>query len=216
MTVVIVKRKMRMARGTRERMVASAVSLLARRGLQATSFSEVLEDSGAPRGSIYHYFPDGKDQMIGSALDAAGGRAIELLDQKAGAPAEEIAAWFLHIWREVLIRGKFEAGCAVLAVAVATDSPELLEGTARIFRTWRRRLAELLEQGGLRPRDAGPFAAVLVASSEGAVVLARAEQSLEPFDLVAEQLLDQVRALSAIGDPARASNPASSPRRSAR
>jgi TetR/AcrR family transcriptional repressor of lmrAB and yxaGH operons len=185
-----------MAGGVRERMVASAVNLLARRGLQSTSFSEVLEDSGAPRGSVYHHFPGGKDQMIGSALDAAGDRAIELLDRKAGAPAEEIATWFLHIWREVLIRGKFEAGCAVLAVAVAADSPELLGQTARVFRTWRRRLAELLEQGGLRSADAARFAAVLVASSEGAVVLARAEQSLEPFDLVAEQLIDQVRTLS--------------------
>jgi len=189
-----------MAQGVRERMVTSAVSLLARRGLQATSFSEVLEHSGAPRGSVYHHFPQGKDQMIGSALDAAGDRAIGLLDQKAGAPAEEIATWFLHIWREVLIRGKFEAGCAVLAVAVAADSPELLDHTARVFRTWRRRLAELLEQGGLRSVDAQRFAAVLVASSEGAVVLARAEQSLEPFDLVAQQLVDQVRALSPARD----------------
>jgi len=185
-----------MAKGVRERMVASAVSLLARRGLQSTSFSEVLEDSGAPRGSVYHHFPGGKDQMIGSALDAAGDRAIELLDRKAGAPAEEITTWFLHIWREVLIRGRFEAGCAVLAVAVAADSPELLDQTARVFRTWRRRLAELLEQGGLQAADAARFAAVLVASSEGAVVLARAEQSLEPFDLVAQQLVDQVRTLS--------------------
>jgi hypothetical protein len=46
--------------------------------------------------------------------------------------------------------------------------------------------------------DAQRFAAVLVASSEGAVVLARAEQSLEPFDLVAGQLVDQVRALSPV------------------
>ena len=192
-----------MARGVRERMVASAVNLLARHGLQATSFSEVLEHSGAPRGSVYHHFPGGKDQMIGSAIDAAGAVAIEVLDRKAGAPAEEIASWFLHIWREVLIRGKFEAGCAVLAVAVAADSPELVVQTARVFRTWRRRLAELLEQGGLRAEDARRFAAVLVASSEGAVVMARAEQSLEPFDLVAEQLLDQVRTLSRGGGAAR-------------
>jgi AcrR family transcriptional regulator len=196
MTLVIVKEAGAMARGMRERMVASAVDLLARRGLQSTSFSEVLERSGAPRGSIYHHFPDGKDQMVGAALDAAGGRAIELLDRKAGAPAEEVATWFLHIWREVLIRGRFEAGCAVLAVAVAADSPELLEQTARVFRTWRGRLAVLLELGGLRRDDAQRFAALLVASSEGAVVLARAEQSLEPFDLVADQLLDQVRALA--------------------
>ena len=188
-----------MARGVREQMVASAVALLARRGLQATSFSEVLQHSGAPRGSVYHHFPEGKDQMIGAALDAAGARAIDLLDQKAGAPAEEIAAWFLHIWREVLIRGKFEAGCAVLAVAVAADSPELLDHTAHVFRTWRRKLAELLEQGGLQEGDAAKFAAALVASSEGAVVLARAEQSMEPFELVAEQLLAQVRELSEDG-----------------
>jgi len=194
-----------MVRGTRERMVASAVDLLARRGLQATSFSEVLEDSGAPRGYVYHHFPGGKDQMIDSALDAAGSRAIELIERKAGAPAVDVAAWFLHIWREVLIRGKFEAGCAVLAVAVAADSPELLEHTARVFRTWRKRLAELLEQGGLSSVDASRFAAVLVASSEGAVVMARAEQSLEPFDLVAEQLLAQVRQLS--GDAATSGNP---------
>jgi len=135
--------------------------------------------------------------MIGSALDAASGRAIELLDMKAGASAEEVATWFLHIWREVLIRGKFEAGCAVLAVAVAADSPELLDQTARVFRTWIRRLDELLEEGGLQAADAQRFAAILVASSEGAVVLARAEQSLEPFDLVADQLIDQVRALTA-------------------
>jgi TetR/AcrR family transcriptional repressor of lmrAB and yxaGH operons len=185
-----------MARGVRQRMVASAVDLLARRGLQATSFSEVLQHSGAPRGSVYHHFPEGKDQMIGAALEAAGDRAIELLDMKSGAPAEEIATWFLHIWREVLIRGRFEAGCAVLAVTVAADSPELLDQAARVFRTWRRRLTELLELGGLKASDAARFAATLVASSEGAVVLARAEQSLEPFDLVAEQLLGQVRELA--------------------
>lgn len=208
MTVVIVKRKVQVAKGVRERMVASAVNLLARRGLQATSFSEVLEHSGAPRGSVYHHFPEGKDQMIGSALDAAGGRAIELLNERAGAPAEEVAAWFLHIWREVLIRGRLEAGCAVLAVAVAAESPELLDQTARVFRTWRRRLAELLEQGGLRAADAARFAALLVASSEGAVVLARAEQSLEPFDLVADQLIRQGRALSHADDqPSRPRKP---------
>jgi TetR/AcrR family transcriptional regulator, lmrAB and yxaGH operons repressor len=206
MTSIIVKTEERMVRGVRERMVASAVDLLARRGLQSTSFSEVLEHSGAPRGSVYHHFPGGKDQMIDSALDAAGGRAIELIERKAGAPAEEVAAWFLHIWREVLIRGKFEAGCAVLAVAVAADSPELLDHTARVFRAWRKRLAELFEQGGLSPVDASRFAAVLVASSEGAVVMARAEQSLEPFDLVAEQLLAQVRQLS--GHAAARRNPA--------
>jgi TetR/AcrR family transcriptional regulator, lmrAB and yxaGH operons repressor len=190
-----------MARGVRSRMVESAVRLLARRGLQGTSFSEVLELSEAPRGSVYHHFPGGKDQLVGSALDLAGDHALELLDRMAGAPAEEITRSFLQIWREVLSRSHFEAGCAVLAVAIATDSPELLDHTASVFRSWRQRLAELLEDGGLAPRGAARFAATLVAASEGAVVLSRAEQSMDPFDLVSEQLLEQVRAMAATREP---------------
>ena len=186
-------------------MVDGAVHILARRGLQATSFSEVLEVSGAPRGSIYHHFPDGKDQMIGAALDAAGDVAIDLLDRKAGAPATEVAAWFVHIWREVLIRSDFDAGCAVLAVTVETDSPELRDHAARIFRTWRQRLAELLAEGGLEAHDAQSAAAHLIAGCEGAVALARAEQSLEPFDLVAERLLADVRRLA--GEPDQPDQP---------
>lgn len=180
---------------SRDSMIKSSASLLARRGLQATSFSEVLDHSGAPRGSIYHHFPGGKDQLVSAALDSAGAVAMDLLDRKEGAPAQEVAEWFLHIWREVLVRSNFDAGCAVLAVAVATDSPELREKAASIFRRWRQRLAQLLELGGLDANDASALAASLIASSEGAVALSRAEQSLEPFDLVATRLIAEVQRL---------------------
>lgn len=185
-----------MARDVRTRMIEGAIRLLAQHGLQATSFSEVLELTGAPRGSVYHYFPDGKDQLIGSAVDLAGTHALEALDDKVGVGAEEITAFFLGIWHEILSRSQFKAGCAVLAVTVATDSQDLLDHTGAVFRAWRGQLAELLEQGGLTPREATQFAATLVAASEGAVVLSRAEQSMEPFDLVSEQLLEQVRKMS--------------------
>jgi AcrR family transcriptional regulator len=182
-----------MAGEVRARMIDGAVRLLAERGLQATSFSEVLELTGAPRGSVYHHFPDGKGQLVGEALALAADRLDQLLGRMAGLPAAEVAARFLGLWRTVLERSEFQAGCCVLAVTIATDSPEQLTQTAGIFRAWRARLAELLEQGGLARGDATRFAAMLVASSEGAVVLSRAEKSMEPFDLVAEQLLDQVR-----------------------
>lgn len=185
-----------MVRGVRDRMVNSAVILLAKNGLQQTSFSEVIEASGAPRGSLYHHFPGGKNELVGSALEVAAARALEPLDQVAGQSAEVIAETFLARWRELLTRAQFRAGCAVLAVAVATDSPELLDHTAAVFRSWRGRLAELLEQGGLNAKEASRMAAMLVASTEGAVVLSRAEKSMEPFDLVADQILEQIRRLA--------------------
>ncbi len=197
MLVIIVKGVEDIVAGdVRERMIDGAIRLLAQQGLQATSFSEVLELTGAPRGSVYHHFPEGKDQLVSAAVDRAGARALHALDGKSGASAEELTTLFLGLWRELLVRTHCGAGCAVLAVTVATTSPELLQHAGAVFRSWRGQLAELFERGGLSAREAAQFAATLVAASEGAVVLSRAEQSLEPFDLVADQLLDQVRKLS--------------------
>lgn len=182
-------------RDARERMIEGALLLLAQRGLQATSFSEVLELTGAPRGSIYHHFPLGKDQLISAAVDLAGAQALTVLENLGGASAEEITAGYLGLWRELLSRSQFGTGCAVLAVTVATDSRDLLQHAGAAFRAWRGKLAELLEQGGLPESEAMRFAATLVAACEGAVVLSRAEQRMEPFDLIAESLLEQVRTL---------------------
>jgi TetR/AcrR family transcriptional regulator, lmrAB and yxaGH operons repressor len=181
-----------MASETRHRMVVGAARLLAERGLQETSFSEVIELTGAPRGSIYHHFPDGKDQLIASAVDLAGAHAIALMDRFAGKPPLEITTGFIAMWREVLLRSEFRAGCSVLAVTIATDSPDLLDHAASVFRNWRTRLADLLRSGGMDEKEASRFAAMLIAATEGGVVLSRAEQSIEPFELVADQLVAQV------------------------
>ena len=178
-------------------MIEGATRLLARHGLQATSFAEVLEHTGAPRGSVYHHFPQGKDQMVGEAVDLAGAFLVGLLDKRTGASALAVTEHFLAIWRGVLTQSKCESGCAVLAVAVATDSPDLLNHAAEVFRLWRGRLAELLEQGGLAKKDARRFATTLIAAAEGAVVMSRAEQDIEPFETVAKQLIEQARALAA-------------------
>lgn len=179
----------------KDRMTASAAQLLASRGLQATSFSEILEHSGAPRGSVYHHFPAGKDQLVGSALELADATMQDLLASWDGLDAQALTEAFLGIWRTILERSQFGAGCAVVAVTVATDSKDLIEQSAAIFRGWRDALAAHLVAAGVKKKAAARFAATLVASGEGAVVLARAEQSFEPFDLVADQLIRQAAAL---------------------
>lgn len=185
--------------GTRDRMVAGAARLLAQRGLQATSFSEVLEFTASPRGSIYHHFPGGKEQLVKAALDLVTAQMGKFFSPPEGALPEEVTGLFLGLWRAVLVRSKFRAGCAVVAVTVAADSPELLEHAAAIFRAWRGRLAQLLVAGGVAQKDAARFAPMLIAASEGAVILSRGEQSLEPFELVASQLLEQARVLPRSG-----------------
>ena len=178
-----------MANDVRSRMVEGAALLLAKQGPQATSFSDVIALTGAPRGSIYHHFPEGKDQLLDAALDLAGGRASALLDQWVGLGPADVAARFLDIWRTILVRSSYGAGCAIVAVTVSTDSPVLLDHAATIFRDWRARLGSLFAAGGLPEPER--FATLLVAAAEGAVVISRAERSMEPFELVAAELLDR-------------------------
>lgn len=179
----------------RDLMVEGAMALLARHGLGATSFSEVLAATGAPRGSLYHHFPEGKEQLIAAAVDRAGAVLTGALERCAGAPADAVAEHFFLIWRTVLSRSNCASGCAVLAVTVASDSAMLLEHATVVFRGWRERLTQLLRQGGLAPAQAKHCATLLIASAEGGVVLARAEQSMEPFESVARQVVDHVHAL---------------------
>jgi TetR/AcrR family transcriptional repressor of lmrAB and yxaGH operons len=198
MTIVIVNRysqkARRLAPNIKQTMIERTAVLLAKKGLQGASFSEILEASGAPRGSLYHHFPGGKDELVLAALEYAGGQALDLLDRLSGKPAREVAEAFLSLWRSVLTRSDFSAGCAVVAVTVASESEALRARAAEILKSWRERLAALFAEGGIPKKKARALAASLVAACEGAVILARAEQSFEPFDLVAAEQLAMIDA----------------------
>ena len=183
-----------MAKDTRQQMIDGTVHLLARGGMQQTSFATVLEHTGAPRGSIYHHFPEGKDQLVSEAVALSGARSIALIRAWRGEPADVIAERFLAAWRMLLTATNFSAGCAVAAVTTSTDSAEVREGTATVFRTWREELALLLAEGGIPERRAPALAALLIAAAEGAVLMSRAEQRIEPFDDVTAEVLARVRA----------------------
>ena len=117
-----------MAADSRTRMVQSAALLLRERGLSGTSFRDVIEHSGAPRGSIYHHFPEGKRQLVREAVEMSGGwvgDAIASLEE-TGDPVATLQA-FLGVWAEILRASDFRAGCPVVAVSVEAndDEPEV-------------------------------------------------------------------------------------------
>ena len=178
-----------MAYDSKQQMIEGAIRLLATKGLQATSFSEVLALTGAPRGSIYHHFPKGKNQLIAAALDVSSQRTLQLIETQRGQPARAITEFFLDSWRKLLVHSKFQAGCSVLAVTIATDSKELRQKAASIFDAWQKKLTELYIEAGVAPEVAADFALELISASEGAVIVARAQESLAPFEAVAKRLV---------------------------
>ncbi len=91
-----------------------------------------------------------------------------------------------------------ESGCPILAVTVSGSAGPLLDRAGEIFRTSQRRLVELYEEVGVLRSAAERFVTFLVASAEGAVVLARAQQDIEPFEVVADQLIKQAAAMPTV------------------
>jgi TetR/AcrR family transcriptional repressor of lmrAB and yxaGH operons len=88
---------------SRASMVRSAASLISERGASATSFSDVLADSGAPRGSIYHHFPEGKRQLTLEAMDLTAERVVAYLRSGTGTTPLEVLDHFVAIWRLVVV-----------------------------------------------------------------------------------------------------------------
>jgi TetR/AcrR family transcriptional repressor of lmrAB and yxaGH operons len=174
--------------GVPERMIESAIRLLAKHGFQAASFGAVLEASQAPRGSIYHHFPGGKHQLISAAIDVAGARAVALVHSMRGGSAAEVIDGFTGAWRAVLEWSDFGAGCSAVAVTVSADALDQLRFVGAVFRSWRQALADVLQASGLSASQAGDLSMMMLAASEGAVVLCRAERSFVPLETVTAQL----------------------------
>ncbi|MGA3148614.1 MAG: TetR/AcrR family transcriptional regulator [Acidimicrobiales bacterium] len=176
-------------------MVGGAVRLLATKGVEGTSFAEVLEATDSPRGSIYHHFPGGKPELLHAALDLASERGLASMEATRGQPLAVVIERFLTLWRNLLERSELAAGCAVVAVTVAADDDDLLDHAGTIFRTWTQLLTELCRSGGMNTNSARQLAVTVIAATEGAVALCRAERSMEPFEDVETVLLYLVESL---------------------
>ncbi len=183
-----------MEKDSRQKMIESAAKLIQTRGLNAASFSEVLADSGAPRGSIYHHFPEGKDQLAAEAVRWTSSRVLAFQRAYAGNSARGVLERFIGMWRKVVEESNGGAGCVVAGVGIDTiaGEPGLIDLVRAIFRDWIGLLTEQLGATGMEASRAGAIATMAVAGMEGALILCRAEQSVAPLDRVAAELLRHI------------------------
>jgi AcrR family transcriptional regulator len=181
---------------SRANMVKSAASLISEHGVNATSFSDVLADSGAPRGSIYHHFPDGKKQLTKEAMALTSERVLAYLLSGTGSTPLEVLDHFISIWRAVVVSSKATKGCAIAGVAVDSpdDAVDLMTNARDIFRSWASLLAEQLSDVGMANAEARDIARTSLATMEGALILCRVEGNVEPLDVAAKQLRTLVTA----------------------
>src|SRR3984957_7191859 len=105
---------------TRTRMLISAAEVMRERGAAGVTIDEVLARSGAPRGSVYHHFPDGRNQILTEALQYAGEAITEVIDDAATNGGMYLVRQFVEFWEALLVESDFTAGCPVVAAAIGS------------------------------------------------------------------------------------------------
>ncbi|MEE6179473.1 TetR/AcrR family transcriptional regulator [Mycobacterium sp. 050134] len=171
-------------------MLVSAAQVMRERGTAGVTIDEVLARSGAPRGSVYYHFPEGRNQILTEALRFSGDSITAMIDDAAGRGARALLREFVEFWERLLTEGDFAAGCAVVAAAIGSDCSGLnLSGEAgAILGRWRSALTRAFVNDGFDDNDAASLAVTSIAALEGAIVLARTAHSIEPLRQVGEQL----------------------------
>lgn len=176
--------------GPRERMVASAAMLIRERGAHPTAIADVLQHSGAPRGSAYHYFPGGRTQLLCEAVDYAAEYVAAKM--KRSTSSAEMLDTLVRFYRKNLQDTDFRAGCPVLAVAVEAGDPEtsppMIDRAHAAFERWNGLIAQQMIADGIPATRAADLAVLMTSALEGAIVLARAARDVAPIDTVHRQL----------------------------
>src|SRR3989442_6506395 len=116
-----VDRHSQVSNESRTKLVRSPASLIRRRGLSRASFADIVADSGAPHGSIYHHFPQGKDQLAKEAIRATSDWVLAKQGACAAKTPVGVLECFIDLWRQVVVASNGAAGC--VGACVAGDTP---------------------------------------------------------------------------------------------
>jgi len=171
---------------TRKKLVDATGELLRRQGFHATGLSDIVAESGAPRGSLYFYFPGGKDELARAALEAAGAEwRARIGAAVAAAPDLDAAiAAIVKLLGDDLEASKFQNGCPVAAVALETTSKPVHDAIVAHYAEWERAIAEHLVATGFAAAPAHQLAVVALSAIEGALLLSRVQKSRAPLTTV--------------------------------
>lgn len=181
---------------TRDRIIECAAALIEQQGALATGINQILNDSGAPRGSLYFHFPGGKEEIVSAGLELAAERWRKMLQEQmlgAVSPGQAVQRACRGLGAR-LKRSGYTLGCPITTTAleVGVDEDGIRQQCAHHFSAWEKFLAEQFSSRGIRKSEAKGWATLALVAVEGALVLSRTYRTTTPLrragDLLAQQL----------------------------
>jgi TetR/AcrR family transcriptional repressor of lmrAB and yxaGH operons len=181
------------ARASKARIEAVASELMARDGYTGMGIKALSDSAQLPYGSIYHHFPGGKEEIAAAAISSTGaalGGLLEGLFAADGVTPGTIRTMF-QFMADRLQRSGWEQGCSIGTPALdgSAGSALVRDACEAAFRDMARPIEEALVRQGRSPQTASQLATTLIATYEGATMLARAQRSVAPLEASGEAMV---------------------------
>ncbi len=172
---------------TRDRIVETSAELFRRQGFTGTGVKQIVAEASAPFGSLYHFFPGGKEQLGAEVIRRSGatyGQLIDLFFAPGTDPVATTRAFFAGA-AETLVQTDYADACPIATVAleVSSTNEPMREACAEVFDSWIESAAERFRGYGLSRERSRALAISILSSLEGAFVLCRALRSTEPLQV---------------------------------
>jgi AcrR family transcriptional regulator len=182
---------------TRERIVQSGAELFRRQGFAGTGVKQIVAEASAPFGSLYHFFPGGKEQLGEEVIRSSGAIYGQLIDAFFKPGEDPVAATrnFFAAAAVTVRESDYADACPIATVAleVSSTSEPMRQACADVFDSWVDGAAQRLGECGLPPKRSRALAFEMIAALEGAFVLARALRSTEPIEVAGAAVTASVR-----------------------
>jgi len=176
----------------REPIIDAAVTLFRRQGYAGTGLNDIVDASGAPKGSLYHYFPGGKRSIAVAAVEQAGVRLNGTLNALANesATTSELLGALAAMLAKWLRQSDYRDGCPMTTVLLelAPQEREVARAGRDAFRARTAILRKKLLEDGLPFTQAEALAQLATSALQGALVQARVERSDRPVLHAAKEL----------------------------
>ena len=183
---------------TRERIIKASSALFMERGYSASGLKQISAASEAPIGSLYHFFPGGKEELAAETLRESGA-AYQALVEAIFDSAPDVVTGVRDCFEgaaATLRATDYADACPIATVAleVASSDDALRAVTATTFASWLDSCSARLERGGMEPSRARTLATVLIAALEGGFLLSRAAKDTTAMDEIGAVMVELTEA----------------------
>jgi AcrR family transcriptional regulator len=183
--------------GTKDRIMDSTAELFRRQGYNGTGIKQILAAANAPFGSLYHFFPGGKEDLGAQTIRSSGQLYTQLFATIAVQAPDVPSAVsdFFTGAAQTLEETDYADACPIATVAleVASTNEPLREACAEVFDGWIGGASAYFAAAGIAPRTARELALSMLCLLEGAFIFCRAMRSTEPLHVAGASAVAAVK-----------------------